>query len=750
MGLLEQLPIKAGSVYAAALEQRGATLQSRMLEVFSPENLDGQMLAGALFTIAIALGIGTIAIGGRYLWARYLLIGPVLFMFLTQVTVPFSETKWQFGDHEFPEGHKEKLLRSLENGTTEGGEGTRVSMFFQFWNVFMAELNSTLLANLNVTKDGSHLNIIKKVERYMHFTTMNFIEDPYLREFIRMALISECAHWYRLSLMAANPTVDLADQGEYQTQAKEAGDELKYSMSTLYTAKEDKDHLSGWLEERGFDTTKVYSCQGLWDKVVEITEKELRPSIIRELSRATAPTEKKGQVFNAFVKKLFTETNRAAQRTELTLVDSGNPGFEDDVDQLLQNEHFGEGLRRAIDWVVAQSLFYEIWRRDRFADNINFDRGNFHGIRATGMGADPNVQDIDATTGNAIEQFNRPEKFQFKGDFVNAAMAMPQFQGVLLMLLSATYPLFALAVILPGRAGAILSWMGLWAWVRMWDIGFGVVVMIDNILYALFPRGPSLEEGDKSNPGLVWQRIMEIDPNYASATYYNIIAACLFAVPLATAVFVKGAGNELINASHSRWQQMATRLAGSAATFKHSMQAQGYAGRMEMEKFEAGARAMFDMQESAGYQKLRDEKDKVDTLHAAIESSKIEDIRKKATGLIGGSLSGLKKKQIATKLEERSKQIGRVMDAMTENARVEAEYGVTNGSFGFWSSESAVASRYFSHDFTSDHPYKSQIALDYAKRTYDRDSVIKNLGDAGVNKAAGAIGAAGTSRSSSR
>ena len=134
-------------------------------------------------------------------------------------------------------------------------------------------------------------------------------------------------------------------------------------------------------------------------------------------------------------------------------------------------------------------------------------------------------------------------------------------------------------VVIPGRAGAMFTWMGLWAWVKLWDLGFAVVMMLDDILYTMMPRAPNLSGNEIMDPGAAWQRVMSVDPNYAAATYYNIIATCLFAVPLATGVFVKRGGGELMNIVHSSWQAKANGLGASAGTFVRALQAQALANQ---------------------------------------------------------------------------------------------------------------------------------------------------------------------------
>lgn len=730
MGLLDNVNTKAASVVAAALEDRGAVIQASMLEMVN--GADGQMLAGLLFLIAIASGVITVAIGGRYLWARYLLIGPPLFFFLTQITVSYAGTTWQVGDATLPEQVKTKALRDVIEGTN-GAAGTQVSLFFQFWNVFMSDLSSTILGLLNLTEDGSHLNFITKVERYMDFWDNNFINDKNIQAFIRIALVAECADYYMLKKFMADPHVSDPQKDFYQPYLDDREKVKVFAFEKTPTEKQNE--LYAFLEENGLKPDRAYTCQELWEGAVDILRNHIKENILLELDRQPADGEKGEWVRNTFYKKLFTETSRAASMTKIySAVDSNNSGSnQDEVDALVQSRDFSNGLLMATDWVIARSLFHEIWNRDKFADSFQFE--GHPGNRATGVGESPMHSDQITTTTNAIQQFNRTEKYQFKGDYVNAALSMPHFQGVLLMLLSASYPFFALAVVLPGRAGAIFTWMGLWAWVKMWDIGFGVVMMIDNILYALFPRGPNLNPGDLKDAGKAWVRIMEVDPNYAQATYYNLIATCLYAVPLATAVFVRGGGRELVNASHSRWMKYSDRLAGSASTFARSLQAQSYAGRMQWEKTQIGMRSAQAAANSPEAKALQKD--------MAMLSAGIGAMNSNAPGAALGKLGkqfGKGGQDLANAikggtagmqadLQEQLQMKMNQQNSLIDTASANAMNDYTDSASGYWASESAVAAKFFSHDMADGVPERANFNQYLNQRAYNKDAVVEASGD---------------------
>ena len=70
-----------------------------------------------------------------------------------------------------------------------------------------------------------------------------------------------------------------------------------------------------------------------------------------------------------------------------------------------------------------------------------------------------------------------------KSEGYSFAMIIPYLQGLLLYGLSIAFPFFALMLIVPGKAGAFITWMTLWAWVKSWDVGWALVAVIDDMLW---------------------------------------------------------------------------------------------------------------------------------------------------------------------------------------------------------------------------------------------------------------------------
>ncbi|HQH28935.1 MAG TPA: hypothetical protein PLP17_16200, partial [Oligoflexia bacterium] len=373
----------------------------------------------------------------------------------------------------------------------------------------MSKISQDLIALLNLDASGSHLDFMNKLERYMSLWLNNAITDPNLRAFIRLTLINECTEYFGMKKAVAE--LHISDKVRETYLARLAAMEGNPVIRVYHETDVKRNELMWWLTNK-LDPPLAegnYTCQQAWEATVAALKTQVQDTILSGFNERLGDNQEYQQVVAQIIRKMGVERD---PNTEQVQLDDGT-------------------LIQAIDWVVAKSLWAEMLDRNYATEYANMEghgaifatmRPNgYFGYRASG-----------SATSNAIQQFNRTEVYQSKGDYVNAALAMPHFQGVILLFLAAAYPFFAMAMLLPGRAGAVMLWMGLWAWAKLWDVGFAVVMMIDNILFALFPRGPNLAEGELKDAGKAWTRILETDPSYSAQVYYNLLATCLFAVPI--------------------------------------------------------------------------------------------------------------------------------------------------------------------------------------------------------------------------
>lgn len=71
------------------------------------------------------------------------------------------------------------------------------------------------------------------------------------------------------------------------------------------------------------------------------------------------------------------------------------------------------------------------------------------------------------------------------GELYTWALMMPYIQGVLLYLLTIAYPFCAVAMVVPGWHQTLLTWASFFAWVKLWDAGFAIVMTIERSLWAM-------------------------------------------------------------------------------------------------------------------------------------------------------------------------------------------------------------------------------------------------------------------------
>ena len=75
-----------------------------------------------------------------------------------------------------------------------------------------------------------------------------------------------------------------------------------------------------------------------------------------------------------------------------------------------------------------------------------------------------------------------------KGKFIelyNAAVMMPYLQGILAYFLIVSYPLACMLVILPGHYKGFFTWVSFFAWIKLWDVGFAMVHVVERSVWAM-------------------------------------------------------------------------------------------------------------------------------------------------------------------------------------------------------------------------------------------------------------------------
>lgn len=70
-------------------------------------------------------------------------------------------------------------------------------------------------------------------------------------------------------------------------------------------------------------------------------------------------------------------------------------------------------------------------------------------------------------------------------ELYNWAILMPFLQGVLLYFVIMAYPFAAMMMILPGHHKTFFTWVSFFAWLKLWDVGFAFVQVLERSVWAM-------------------------------------------------------------------------------------------------------------------------------------------------------------------------------------------------------------------------------------------------------------------------
>jgi len=273
-------------------------------------------------------------------------------------------------------------------------------------------------------------------------------------------------------------------------------------------------------------------------------------------------------------------------------------------------------------------------------------------------------------------------------------------------------------------------------------------MMIDDMLYTMFPKSPSFNATQSEtttedvrnsvesifDPGFAWNRILENDPTYSEATYYNLISTCLFAVPLVTGLLVKGGASELVNVTQGSWSTQANRLGQSAGEFVASLQVNDLLRQAKIGANDAGLKQMAAAENGEFIATLDDNVKKLEGYKETIKKVEVGGLNKflsKNLPVLGAAISS--KIGDVTKAGAKAGALAVIDEeiAMLERSRrshLEHEFmdGVYKFSVsqkkgeGFDLSNRAVALGYSSHHFNEQNPWQYKLEFQ-ASRVRNKD-----------------------------
>ncbi len=544
-----------GSLTGSAMETAGHMAQSRILDLL--DQPFGKSLVGLLYLVGIVAAIITTASGGSYRFAKWLLIGPAIYFFLVGTRVPSDGAEWRFGDRV------RDMARVFEadQGLLEGGNGGRagrVSKFFLIWDRLTSDIVQEFIRLLNLTRDGSDLSFIAKADRYLDTFAVHS-NDPFLTLLLNVGLNNSCSRVYALQRVINDPDVT-PDRKRLARDALRAMGENsarfnlnEYRNPDIYTwvvrvldGSAGDDFVGPRLSEK---YTRPIGCKDLWELATVVTRKAFTEEYVEHLMSYRLPAEANPEDVRRTLLRKFgmrVQNGRVVQDTNIS-------------DE--------QRLTYLINELVARVITREMTQMQQHLAALGLGEHRETMIGETG-------EKLDQETSRAIRSTSYADEFQYKGELIAGALVLPHLQGMALYFLAMAFPLFALVTVMPGRHRAIVTWMGLWLWIKLWDFGIAVLMLVDNLLYALLPHGPPLENADLLEPGKAINVIFEVDPVYSAHTYYNLMACCMFAIPVVTAFIMHKGGSEMVSALSEGFKEFPTAFGNSLAAYQRSMMVQ--------------------------------------------------------------------------------------------------------------------------------------------------------------------------------
>lgn len=706
MALDDEMIGSAGTLVAAGLQTAGQYVQSSIIDMM--QNGLGSSLGVLLYVIAAIIAVGTIALGGHYKWGLWFLIGPALYYQVIAVRVPSSGAKWEFGDRT----HAPSIVRAINEGVVTTDQPAKVSWFYSTWDTFSTEIIQAFIKALNLTDVEGDVAFISRTQRFGALFHLK-VNDPELQKFINLVTLNECSDYMALQLGSEDQGRIVHEDIKAQIRAIENQPRVTETQPSYGILKQLHDQK--YFGDPGPALKPVYTCREIWELAYLALQNEAAMIVGRIVAerRADGLTEEAiqaelGKKFDRFDNPLGIEyqvnmiVRAVAAKMLLEQMSEVQPNYA----QLRVTRHLRkpQSLNRAPD----ENDHYDV------SEDLRFLAGSY--------------------------------EYHGKGEYLSAILALPYVQGMTLYFLALTFPFFALALIVPGRYHTFLLWMGLWFWVKSWDFGFAVVMLLDKLLFTLLPHGPEISDEMVNNPdgpALIFQEILKADPTYTIHAYYNIMATAIAAVPVLTGMMVKSGGGSVLEAISQGFTNFSGKIGGSMASYARSYVAQTLAGGAERQKvreYEANVlSALMDsevlmglgLKTWAGY-----------SMSAAGEKIRMVDSAGRVTHV--GRDAFLKDVSKALNSQTRSYGMNLALAKFEANLAM-AEWRATLSPENARRAELAVLMKYYNHDFINNDPYGALQSLAIARQNYQlggaASGVISRLPTL-ANSSAGAVVAA--------
>ena len=523
----------AGTVIGAVLESVGYHYQAHVLDVLGSPLVNE--IGGFVYLVAVVLVIGAMVADGGFRGGVWLLIGPPLFLATITVRSEIPNAVWQYGEENRDQKQVQQGLQ--EKGVTGSA---RVSSVFGAYVRIISELNRDIISKLTNGRTKDDLDLLMKAELFARVHAGREFE-PGMHELIHYAMLGECRDLIKAAEEVNDPLLRefdpddpvlrgafgdnvkiykefftpsrLAAQKKYERQWNDAKVNLNGKASE-FVAGMVKNGAPTKAEVEAYKGDGWYSCNQIWEwtlKALMARANQARAGVVRQ---AEANGLDSGRLQNLILRAHGVNTGKM-------MADDGpnqmSAGEIEQINRIIAQYY----LRNEVSAGSFTSWLSHFEEKETFREIATDSQGSNSFTEQSRLGAN---------------------EWAERGRIAQMAASLPYYQGLALFLLAVVFPFFALLLLIPGKHGGFLLWFMLWMWIKSWDIGFAIVAMLDQFLFAMLGtarNGTNIEQVNK-DIGVTMASLRAMDPTFQLATHYSLIAIALLAIPTVMATLIMG------------------------------------------------------------------------------------------------------------------------------------------------------------------------------------------------------------------
>lgn len=549
----------AGTLVGAVLESVGYYYQSAILDALAAPFANE--VGGLIYLVGVLVAVFTAATQGSFKMTTWLLIGPPIFFAVVQPRSVIPDARWEFGLNERNSAEVSEGVQEIINAAQNGNAQANVSTVFRRYVEMISQSMREVVGLIVKNRTGGDRALVLRGELYSLLHTAK-IGDKNLSLLMHQSLLGDCGQVIDLAMesgdylhrdgesekSAAVEGNESGQEATEETAAMQSGAEnefsVKYHIKDKNLSPSVAEHVIGVLANRatvnGQPLTeaqqqalrdqmtdqkaalenRAISCADIWSytwhSLLELGEQHL------------------DAVFRKGVELGLDEKIQANLALQMRGLADG-PVSVTDEDRADTNPTPAQ-IDALVRLVAKAALRNEVSARDKAARVAHFaTRIDVKRVATRVQGKNSLIEEFRLTA----SEWGERERL------MHAASSLPYYQGLLLYFLGTTFPFFALLLLVPGKQAGFLLWFLLWLWVKSWDVGMAVVVVLDDLLFSLFAvqsktSGQTFTDPANSQIEFAFATLREMDPTFQLTTYYTVIATVVLAIPVTSAQLILG------------------------------------------------------------------------------------------------------------------------------------------------------------------------------------------------------------------